>query len=102
MKFWASCRQTGTTSAWPVTREQAIPRAAISKCTSRLFLVNTLGESEFDSACNESRVKQKLALPLGDHRGFFRRPGAFVSPNVNCGNAVEVVMSGQYVDILER
>src|ERR1700730_13501208 len=30
---------------------QAIPRAAVPNCTNHFSLVNTLGESELDSAC---------------------------------------------------
>ena len=30
-------------------KEEAIPHTAISNCTRHFFLVNTLGESEFDS-----------------------------------------------------
>src|SRR5260370_7926335 len=34
----------------PPLEQQAIPRAAISNCTNHFSLVNTLGESELDSA----------------------------------------------------
>src|SRR5260370_9079185 len=34
-----------------VVEQQAIPRAAIPDCTNHFSVVNTLGESEFDSAC---------------------------------------------------
>src|SRR5258708_4452946 len=32
--------------------QQAIPRAAIPNCTNHFFVVNTLRESRFDSACS--------------------------------------------------
>ena len=36
----------------PHLEQQAIPRAAIPNCTNHFSVVNTLGESEFDSACS--------------------------------------------------
>ena len=36
----------------PHLEQQAIPRAAISNCTNHFSVVNTLGESGFDSACS--------------------------------------------------
>ena len=36
----------------PHLEQQAIPRAAIPNCTNHFSLVNTLGESELDSACS--------------------------------------------------
>src|SRR5260370_4658774 len=35
-----------------VVEQQAIPRAAIPDCTNHFSVVNTLGESGFDSACS--------------------------------------------------
>src|SRR3984893_11334334 len=36
----------------PHLEQQAIPRAAVPNCTNHFSLVNTLGESGFDSACS--------------------------------------------------
>src|SRR5712692_10563286 len=36
----------------PHLEQQAIPRAAIPNCTNHFSVVNTLGESRFDSACS--------------------------------------------------
>ena len=49
--------------------EEAIPHTAMSKCTSHFFLVNTLGESEFDSACFIERFQMfggKLEIQTGE------------------------------------
>ena len=50
-------------------KEEAIPHTAISNCTSHFFLVNTLGESEFDSACFIERFQLfggKLEIQTGE------------------------------------
>jgi hypothetical protein len=41
----------------PHLEQQVIPRAAISYCTNRFSLVNTLGEFERDSACSLERFQ---------------------------------------------
>src|ERR1700686_2221843 len=38
-------------------KQEAIPHAAIHSCTNHFFLVKSLGESEFDSACPVERFQ---------------------------------------------
>jgi hypothetical protein len=45
-------RDINTRSKTVVLEQEAIPRAAVPNCTNHFSVVNTLGESVFDSACS--------------------------------------------------